>query len=74
MKTVTLQLVTVGLENGRQGVFIGIPLITEENSETDSQVEEIWFSNIQEIPEDLSIEKIMRLLAGQLCRCKASLQ
>lgn len=74
MKTVTLQLVTVGLENGRQGVFIGIPLITEENSETNSQVEEIWFSNIQEIPEDLSIEKIMRLLAGQLCRCNASLQ
>ena len=74
MKTVTLQLVTVGLENGRQGVFIGIPLITEENSEGDSQVEEICFSNIQEIPEDLSIEKIMRLLAGQLCRCNASLQ
>lgn len=74
MKTVNLQLITVGLENGQQGVFIGIPLITEENNELDSQVEEIWFSNIQEIPDDLSVEKLMYLIASQLCRCRASLQ
>ena len=74
MKTVNLQLITVGLENGQQGVFIGIPLITEENNELDSQVEEIWFSNIHEIPDDLSVEKLMHLIASQLCRCRALLQ
>lgn len=74
MKTVNLQLITVGLENGQQGVFIGIPLITEENNELDSQVEEIWFSNIHEIPDDLSVKKLMYLIASQLCRCRASLQ
>lgn len=74
MKTVNLQLITVGLENGQQGVFIGIPLITEKNSELDSQVEEIWFSNIQEIPDDLSVKKLIYLITSQLCRCSASLQ
>lgn len=74
MKTVNLQLITVGPENGQQGVFIGIPLITEENSDLDSQVEEIWFSAIQEIPDDLSVNKLMHLIASQLCRCRAPLQ
>ena len=74
MKTVNLQLIAIDLENGQQGVFIGFPLITEENSELDSQVEEIWFSNIQEIPDDLSVKKLMSPIAIQLCRCRASLQ
>ena len=74
MKTVNLQLITIDLENGQQGVFIGFPLITEESSDMDSQVEEIWFSNIQEIPDDLSVKKLMSLIASQLCRCRASLQ
>lgn len=73
-KTVNLQLITIGLENGQQGVFVGIPLITKETSDLDSQVEEIWFSNIQEIPDDLSVKKLMQLIASQLCRCRASLQ
>lgn len=41
MKTVTLQLVIVGLENGQQGVIHWHPLTTEGNSNTESQVEEI---------------------------------
>ncbi len=74
MKTLNLQLITIGLENGQQGVFIGVPLITEENSDLDSQVEEIWFSNIQEIPDNLSVKKLIHLIASQLCRCSATLQ
>ena len=74
MKTVNLQLITVGLENGQQGIFIGIPLITEKNSGQDSQVEEIWFSAVQEIPDNLSVRKLMHLIASQLCRCSALLQ
>lgn len=74
MKTLKLQLITIGLENGQQGVFVGIPLVTQENSDLDSQVEEIWFSNVQEIPDDLSVKKLMQLIASQLCRCRAPLQ
>lgn len=74
MKTLNLQLITIGLENGQQGVFVGIPLVTLENSDLDSQVEEIWFSNVQEIPDDLSVKKLMQRIASQLCRCQAPLQ
>jgi len=74
MKTVTLQLVTVGLENGQQGVFIGVPLITEHRNDTDSQVEEIWFSNVQEIPDNLTVEKLMHLIAAQISRASTQMQ
>ena len=33
MKTLALQLVTVGLENGQQGVFVGWPLVSEIKTE-----------------------------------------
>jgi hypothetical protein len=74
MKTIGLQLVTVVLENGREGVFVGIPLITEKLSEDDSQVEEIWFSDVQEIPDHMSVAKLIRLVVAQLRRCGATLQ
>lgn len=74
MKTIALQLVTVNLENGRRGVFVGIPLVTEESVETDSQVEEIWFSDVQEVPDQLTVAKLIRLVAEQICRCSGTLQ
>ena len=48
MKELALQLVTVELENGKQGVFIGGPLITDDYTNEQSQVESVWFSDIQE--------------------------
>ncbi len=74
MKTVPLQLLTVHLENGKRGVFIGVPLVTGESTDTESQVDEIWFSDIREIPEETSVAKLLRLIAEQVCRCYATLQ
>ena len=37
MKTVSMQLVTVELENGHRGVFIGAPLVTDERADADCQ-------------------------------------
>lgn len=74
-KTIGLQLVTVVLENGRQGVFVGVPLVTDGiTSDDDGQVEEIWFSDIQEIPNQISVAKLIRLVAEQICRSHATLQ
>jgi len=28
MKTLELQLITVGLEDGKQGIFVGLPLLS----------------------------------------------
>lgn len=72
MKTVPLQLITVGLENGQTGVFVGVPLVTEETSDSGCQVEDIWFSNVQEIPDNLSVAKLLRMVAEQLCRLQSN--
>lgn len=74
MKTLALQLVTVGLDNGQQGVFVGWPLIAEKTDTMDSQVENIWFSNVQEVPDNLTLEQLMELVRKQLYGCMATVQ
>ena len=74
MKDVALQLVTVELENGKQGVFIGGPLITDDYTDTDSQVDSIWFSDIQEVPANITLQELINMVTQQLCRCNKSLQ
>ena len=74
MKPISLQLVTVNLENGHQGVFVGVPLMTDQTADEDGQVEDIWFSNIQEVPAHMKLVDLIRLIQSQLCRCQSTLQ
>ncbi len=74
MKTLSLQLVTVQLDNGSQGIFVGWPLVTEDTAIEDGQVENIWFSDIQDVPTHLTLEQLMELLRKQLCSCAATVQ
>jgi hypothetical protein len=74
MKPIPLQLVTVCLENGQQGIFIGTPLVAEQPAGEQGQIEDIWFSDIQEVPAQMALDDLIRLLQAQLCRCQASLQ
>jgi len=74
VKTLPLQLVTVELENGQRGVFVGLPLILDSSGDADSQVEDIWFSDTQEVPEQLTITQLMQLLQRQFCQCQNILQ
>lgn len=74
MKNLALQLITVGLENGQQGVFVGWPLVVEKSPKNASQVENIWFSNIQQVPSDLTMEQLMELVRKQLCACMSTIQ
>jgi hypothetical protein len=55
-------------------MFVGWPLIPENNPENCSQVENIWFSNIQEVPDSLTLKQLMELVRKQLCACKAGVQ
>jgi len=66
MKTRALQLITVGLENDHQGVFVGWPLITEKSDNMGKQVRDIWFSNIQAVPEDLTLKQLLELVRKQI--------
>ena len=74
MKPIPLQLVTVCLDNGQQGVFIGVPLVGDQNGAQDGQIEDIWFSDIQEIPGQTNLAELLRLIQAQLCRCNAVIQ
>lgn len=64
-----LQLVTVQLENGQQGIFVGLPLIPDHAEDRDNQVRELWFSNVKGIPQDISVDQLISLVQAQLCRC-----
>lgn len=74
MKDIALQLVTVELENGKQGVFIGGPLVTDDYTDADSQVDSIWFSDIQEVPASITLQELINMVTRQLCRCDGQLQ
>ncbi|MBT8117172.1 MAG: hypothetical protein KJO66_05025 [Gammaproteobacteria bacterium] len=74
MKTLELQLITVGLDDGTQGVFIGMPLISAETADDSGQVENIWFSNVKEVPDSLTMEELMGLIGKQLVDRLATVQ
>ncbi len=74
MKTLELQLVTVGMDDGKQGVFVGLPLVTEQMAEENGQVENIWFSNVKEVPGNLTMQELMHLIGKQLLDKLATLQ
>ena len=74
MKPIPLQLVSVSLENGQQGVFVGVPLVTEQVRDEHGQVQDIWFSNVQEVPAHMRLTDLIQLIQSQLCRCESTLQ
>jgi len=74
MKTLALQLITVELDNGTQGIFVGWPLVTADTAIEDGQVENLWFSDIQDVPSNLTLEQLMELLRKQLCSCDTTVQ
>lgn len=74
MKPIPLQLVTVSLDNGQQGIFVGVPLVSADHADHEGQIEDIWFSDIQEVPAQTRLEDLLKLIQAQLCRCQAVIQ
>ena len=68
MKMLPLQLVIIDLENGQRGVFIGRPLITDDSVEDECQVENVWFTDIQEMPDNATLEQLSRMALEQMSR------
>ena len=73
MEPISLQLVTVKLDNGQQGVFIGTPLIASENEMHNSNISEIWLSDVRDVPDQTKLDELMKLVKSQLSRCQESL-
>mgnify|MGYP000368439721 CR=1 FL=1 len=66
MKMLPLQLVIIDLENGQRGVFVGRPLITDEASEDECQVQNVWFTDIHEMPDSATLEQLTRMALDQM--------
>lgn len=69
MKPIPLQLVTIQLENGQHGIFVGLPLISEETHIQESQISEVWFSNVKGVSQNMSVDQLLALVQSQLSRC-----
>lgn len=66
MKMLPLQLVIIDLENGQRGVFIGRPLVVDDSTEEGCQVENVWFTNIQEMPDTATLEQLANMALEQM--------
>ena len=66
MKPISLQLVTVKLNNGQQGTFIGTPLIASQSEMQDSHISEIWFSDVRSLPDQVKLDELMKLVKSQM--------
>jgi hypothetical protein len=74
MKTIELQLVTVGLDDGTQGIFIGLPLLSQQDADAGGHVENLWFSDIKNVPGNLTMDELMQLVTRQLYDCMNTVQ
>ena len=70
MKPIELQLITVKLENGQHGIFIGTPLINDPHIMQDNQVSEIWFSDVRGLPENMPLAQLIELVKAQIGQCR----
>jgi len=68
MKPIELQLITVKMEDGQHGIFIGTPIINDPNTIQNNQISEIWFSDVRGLPENMPLAQLMDLVRAQLCR------
>ena len=66
-KHVPLQLVMVNLTNGQRGLFVGLPLVSHEEAEQDTQIDHIMLSDIQQLPEDMTLAQLMKMVQEQIC-------
>ncbi len=66
MKMLPLQLVIIDLENGQRGVFIGRPLVVDDSAGEGCQVENVWFTNVQEMPDTATLEQLANMALEQM--------
>ena len=68
-KHVPLQMLMVNLSDGRRGLFIGVPLIEQHEARHDTEVQDIWFSDVRELPNQMTLEQVLEMVQEQNCRC-----
>ncbi len=74
MKMLPLQMVIIDMENGQRGVFIGRPLVSTKSDETDCQVENVWFTDIHEMPDNATLEQLAQMTLEEVQNTTRTLQ
>lgn len=70
-KHVPLQLMMVNLSNGHRGLFVGLPLVSDGEADADTEIEQVMFSEIQQLPEEMTLAQLVKMVREQLCPCGA---
>lgn len=68
-KQVPLQMMMVNLTNGQHGMFIGLPLVNHKEANHSTEIENIMFSDIQKLPEEMTLAQLMEMVQAQFCLC-----
>ncbi len=63
--TVPLQLLTIKTQNGQRWVFVGSPAVLPSDTDVNNAIVDVWFSNIQDIPQDASIRSLVEMMQNQ---------
>ncbi|MFQ5995746.1 MAG: hypothetical protein ACE5K1_11715 [Acidiferrobacterales bacterium] len=61
-----VQMVIIDLDDGSRGVFIGVPITADQFMDDDCTVEQVWFTNIQMIPKQATLEQVVQLAQAQI--------
>jgi len=73
MRDIPVQMVILDLEDGQRGVFFGRPLVGDDEDSC-CQVENVWFTDIQRIPECSSLEELALMVIEQFNAQQRKLQ
>ena len=63
--TVPLQLLTIQTKNGQRWIFVGSPAVLPSDSDIGNAIVDVWFSNIQDVPQDASIRSLVEMMDKQ---------
>ncbi len=63
--TLPLQLLTIETKNGERWIFVGSPAVLPNDVDVTNTIVDVWFSNIQNIPQDASIRSLVEMMDKQ---------
>jgi len=63
--TVPLQLLTIQTKDGQRWIFAGSPAVIPADPDINNAIVDVWFSNIQDVPQEASIRSLVDMMNNQ---------
>ena len=63
--TVPLQLLTIKTKDGQRWIFVGSPAVMPSDPDINNAIVDVWFSNIQDVPQEASIRSLVEMMDKQ---------